>query len=177
MSKQLVRAPGGHGSHGWRAAIGRILANALLVLLAYVVVSMGAVVAEMLLTGWTPPAMAGEGATPGLEGVPFMLYAALFLLVRWLSVLPGLLPVLVGIEGVARRVPHARVVTAIVAFTPMVLWELTQESTHPSGFGLLLGVTAVLFAFLARLPARYPVRSTEAVGAAPPPTEIAVAPR
>ena len=177
MSKLPVHTATQRDPLGWRAATARIVANALLVLLAYAVVSMGAVVAEMVLAGWTPPATAGEGATPGLEGVPFVVYAALFLLVRWLSVLPGLLPVLVGIEVVARRTSHARVMTAIVAFSPMVLWELTQEPTHPSSFGVLLGVTAVVFAALARLPARLPASSTSGHEAAQPPAGASVAPR
>ena len=54
-----------------------------------------------------------------------------FHLVRWVFVVPSLLPVLVGIEYVARRVPHARVLTAIVAFAPMVLWEFSKS---PGGF-------------------------------------------
>lgn len=176
MSKQPVPTATQRDPLGWRAAAARILANALLVLLAYAVVSMGAVAAEMLLTGWTPPATAPEG-TGGLEGVPFVLYAAIFLLVRWIYVLPGLLLVLVGIEYVARRVAHARVLTAIVAFSPMVLWELTQEPTHPSPFGVLLGVTAVVFAVLARLPARPQPSSTDDRGTVQPPAETAVAPR
>lgn len=172
MSRQLVRAARYHDPSGWRAAIVRVLANALLVLLAYVVVSMAAVAAEVILTGWSPP------ETP-VEGLPFVLYAAVFLLVRWLYALPGLLAVLVGIEYVARRAPHARVLTAIVAFAPMVLWELllTSPGDFPSGQGALLGLTAVLFTVLARLPARSQGRSTEDRGAAQPPAGSAVAPR
>ena len=106
-----------------------------------------------------------------------MLVAAVFLLVRWIVVLPGLLLVLVGIEYVARRVPHARVLTAIVAFAPMVWWELTQSSGDTSGQSAVLGVTAVLFAVLARLPGRFQERSTEDRGAARLPAGTAVAPR
>ena len=87
-----------------------------------------------------------------------------FLLVRWIFVLPGLLLVLVGIEYVARRVPHARVLTAIVACAPMVWWQLTQSSGDTSGFTVVLGVTAVLFAVLARLPARFPGHSRKSWG-------------
>jgi hypothetical protein len=172
MSKQVVRAATDRDPHGWRAGAVRVLANALLVLLAYEVVSMGAAAAQVVITGWTPP------ESP-VEGVPLVVVAAVFLLVRWIYVLPGLLPVLVCIEYVARRAPHARVLTAIIAFAPMVLWELLLKSPgdFPSVTGAILGVTAVLFAVLARLPARIPGRSTEARGAAQPPAGTAVAPR
>ena len=147
MSRQLVRAATSPDPHGWRAGSVRVLANALLVLLAYEVVSLAAGAAQMIVTGAPPP------ETP-VEGVPLVVVVAGFLLVRWIFVLPGLLPVLVGLEFVARRAPHARVLTAIVAFTPMVLWELLLKSPSdfPSGQGAVLGVTAVLFAVLARLP-------------------------
>ena len=102
----------------------------------------------------------------------------MFLLVRWIFVLPGLLAVLVGIEYVARRVPHARVLTAIVAFAPMALWELTNSpGPFPSDQGAVLGLTAVLFAVLARLPARYQRASTAETGPAQSPAEAAVTPR
>jgi hypothetical protein len=132
--------------YGWRAGTVRVLANALLVLLAFEVVSLVVGVAQMIVTGPPPP------MTP----VELVLVLAAFVLVRWIFVLPGLLLVLVGLEYVARRVPHARVLTAIVAFAPMVWWELTQSSGGFSGQGALLGVTALLFAVLARLPARFP---------------------
>lgn len=121
----------------------------MLVLVAYEVVSMGAGIADVVTRGWTPP------ETP-VEGVPLLLVAVVFLLVRWVYVLPGLLPVLAGIEYVARRAPHARAMTVVVAFGPMVLWELLLKSPggFPSGQGVILGVTAVLFAALARLPVR-----------------------
>lgn len=167
MAKQQVRAATDRDPHGWRAGTIRVLANTLLVLLAFEVVSLAAGVAQMIVTGWTPP----------LPPVQFVLVAAVFLLVRWIFVLPGLLLVLVGIEYVARRAPHARVLTAIVAFAPMVWWELTQSSGGFSGQGAVLGVTAVLFAVLARLPARFQARSTEDRGAAQPPAGTAVAPR
>ena len=61
-------------------------ANALLVLLALEVVAQVLVVAQMLVAG-TP-----QGATP----VQFMLFGAVYFLVRWLFVLPGLLLVLAG---------------------------------------------------------------------------------
>ena len=148
MSSQLVPAATLSDPYGWRAGAVRVLANALLVLLAFEVVSQVAGVAQMIVTGSPPP----------LPPVQLVLVATAFLLVRWLFVLPGLLLVLVGIEYVARRVPHARVLTLVVAFAPMVVWELTQ-SGDTSGQTAILGVTAVLFAVLARLPAR---RSTEA---------------
>ncbi|HVA85484.1 MAG TPA: hypothetical protein VNF73_04085, partial [Candidatus Saccharimonadales bacterium] len=121
------------------------LANALLVLLAFEVVSMAAGTAQMIVTGATVP------VTP-VEPVPLVVVVAGFLLVRWIFVLPGLVPVLVGLEYVARRAPHARVLTAIVAFAPMVWWELSQSPGGFSAQGAVLGVTAVLFAVLARLP-------------------------
>ena len=145
--------------HGWRAGAFRVLANALLVLLAYEVVSLVLGVAQVIVTG--PP--------PGLAPVELVLVLAAFLLVRWIFVLPGLLLVLVGIEFVARRAPHARVLTAIVACAPMVWWQVTQSSGDTSGFSVVLGVIAVLFAVLARLPARFPRRPTEDRGAAQPP--------
>ena len=71
-------------------------------LLAYEVVSLVLGAAQVIVTG--PP--------PGLAPVELVLMLAAFLLVRWIFVLPGLLLVLVGIEFVARRAPHARVLTA-----------------------------------------------------------------
>ena len=147
--------PGAAATHqdpyGRRSATLRVLANALLVLLAFEVVWMTAV-ALWIATGADVLPM-----TP-LEA---LLFATAFYLVRWLFPLPGLLPVLVGIEYVARHAPHARLLTAIVASAPMLWWELTQSSGDlPSTTGALLGVTAVLFAVLARLPARSPGRST-----------------
>ena len=167
MSKQPVRAATDPDPYGRRAGIIRVLANALLVLLAFEVVSLVVGVAQMIVTG--PP--------PSLSPVELVLVMVVFLLVRWIVVLPGLLLVLVGIEYVARRVPHARVLTAIVACAPMVWWQLTQASGDTSGFTVVLGVTAVLFAVLARLPARFPRRSTEDLGTAQPPAGPAVAPR
>ena len=166
MSKQLVRAATSPDPYGWRAGTVRVLANALLVLLAFEVVSI-VYSAAMIVAGATLPATPGE----------LLALVAAFVLARWIFVLPGLLPVLVGLEYVARRAPHARVLTAIVAFAPMVLWELSKS---PGGFseqGAVLGVTAVLFAVLARLPARFQGRSTEDRGAAQPPAGTAVAPR
>ena len=165
MSKPLVRAAA--DPYGWRAGTVRVLANAALVLLAFDVVTLAAGAAQTIVTGATIP------MTP----VELVLLVTVFVLVRWIFVLPGLLPVLVGLEYVARRAPHARVLTAIVAFAPMVLWELTQSSGDTSGQGAVLGVTAVLFAVLARLPARFPGRSTEDRGAAQPPAGTTVAPR
>ena len=171
MSKDPILAATYRDPYGWRAGTIRVLANALLVLLAYEVVSMGAVAAQMIITGWTPP-------ETSVEGMPLVVFAAVFFLLRWIYVLPGLLPVLVGLEYVTRRAPHARVLTAIVASAPMVLWELTKSpGEFPSGQGAILGVTAVLFAVLARLPARLPGPSTEGRGAAQPTAGTAVAPR
>jgi hypothetical protein len=167
MSNQLVRAA--TDPDGWRAGTVRVLANALLVLLAFEVVSLAVGVAEMLVTARTPP----------LPPVQFVLLAAVFLLVRWIFVLPALLPVLVGIEVLARRVPHARVLTAVIALAPMVLWELLVQGPGdvPSGQGVILGATAVLFAVLARLPARIHGRSREDQEADQPTTGAAPAPR
>ena len=174
MSNQHVRTATHRDPHGWRAGTIRVLGNALLVLLAFETVSIG-YVAALTIAGTPIPAP----ATP----VELVLLVAAFVLVRWLFVLPGLLAVLVGIEYVARRVPHARVLTAIVAFAPMVLWELTKS---PGGIselgglseqGLVLGVTAVLFAVVARLPTRVQDESADNLGATQPPAETAIAPR
>jgi hypothetical protein len=166
MSDQLVRDATYPDPHGRRAATVRILANALLVLLAFEVVSLVATIVA-IVAGWSMP------VTP----IELVLLMAVFLLVRWIFVLPGMLPVLVGLEYVARRAPHARVLTAIVAFAPMVWWELSQSPDGVSEFGGVLGVTAVLFAVLARLPARFGGRSTEGRVAAQPSARTAVAPR
>lgn len=165
MSKQLARAATDPDPYGWRAGTVRVLANALLVLLAYGV--------AVVVVGAVRVIVSGAPTGP----VESWLLMPVFLLVRWIYVLPGLLPVLVGIEYVARRAPHARVLTAIVASAPMVWWELTQSSGDTSWHSAILGVTAVLFAVLARLPARYQVRSLDDGGAAQPPAGSAVAPR
>ena len=167
MSKQLVRAATSPNPYGWRAGTVRVLANALLVLLVFEIVSMVVGAAQMIVAG----AIIAE--TP-IEGVPLVAVVAGFLLIRWIFVLPGLLPVLVGIEYAARRAPHARVLTAIVAFAPMALWELLLKSPgdFPSAQGAVLGVTAVLFAVLARLPARFHGRWMEDRAAAQPPAEL-----
>ena len=128
MSKQLVGAATSPDPCGWRAGAGRVLANALLVLLAYEVVSMAAAAAQVILTGWTPP------ATP-VEGVPLLVVVAVFLLVRRIYVLPGLLLVLVGLEYVARRAPHARVLTFIVALSPMAHVGAAVQVTGQLPFG------------------------------------------
>jgi hypothetical protein len=142
MSEQPIHAAMNRDPYGWRAATIRVLANALLVLLAFEVVSF-VVAAAGLVAGASGP------KTPA-ELVPAL---ALFLLVRWVFVLPGMLPVLAGIDYIARRVPHARALTAIIAFTPMIAWELTKSpGSFPSDQGAILGVTAVVFAVLARLP-------------------------
>jgi hypothetical protein len=143
-------------NHPIRAGAVRVLANALLVLLAYEVVSLTVGVAQIVV-GETPPPVSP------VELVPV---AVVVYLIRWIVVLPGLLLVLAGIEVVAGRVPHARLLTAIVAFAPMVWWQLTQSSGDTSGFSAVLGVTAVLFGVLARLPDRFEGRSTDDPGAA-----------
>ena len=166
MSKLVVQAA--TDPRGWRAGTARVLGNALLVLLAYEVVFLAVGVAQIIVTGWTPP-------LPPVELAPL---AAAFYLVRWIFLLPGLLPVLVGLEYIARRVPHARVVTAVVAFAPMVVWELTKTpGDFPSVTGAALGVTALLFAVLARLPAGFQGSWTEDRGAPELPVGAAVAPR
>jgi hypothetical protein len=152
MSKHLVQTAANPDPRGWRAATARVLANALLVLPAYGV--------AILLVGVAPMVL---GETPSGPAEAWLLFP-LFLLVRWLYVLPGLVVVLVGIEVVSRRVRHARAITLIVASAPMVWWALTQSSPHAdiSADLAILGVSAVLFAVLARLPTHYQVaRSTE----------------
>jgi hypothetical protein len=156
MSKQLALAATDPDLYGSRAGAARVLANALLVLLAFEVVSLVVGVAQVIVTGVPAP----------VTRIEFVLLVAAFVLLRWIVVLPGLLLVLVGIECVARRAPHTRVLTAIVAFAPMVWWELTQSSGDTSGFSAVLGVTAVLFAILAHLPARFQGRPTDDRGAA-----------
>jgi hypothetical protein len=153
MSKQLARAVTDRDPYGWRAGTVRVLANALLVLLAFEVVSLVGGMAQVIVTGAPPP------VTP----VELVLLVVVFVLVRWIVVLPGLLLVLVGLEYVARRAPQARVLTAIVAFAPMVWWELTQSSGDTSAFSAVLGVTAVLFAVLARLPALRRLKEAERI--------------
>ncbi len=178
MSNQLVRDARHRDPYGWRAGTVRVLANALLVLLAFEAVSMvGA--AAAIVAGATIPSTPVElvpGVTMSVTPVVLPLLVAGFLLVRWIFVLPGLLPVLVGLEYVARRARHARVLTAIVAFAPTVLWELSKSpGGFPSETGAVLGMTAVLFAVVARLPARPQERSTEDRDAAQPPAGTAVA--
>lgn len=166
MPKPPVRAATDPDPRGWRAATVRVLANALLVLFAFEGVTLAATIVA-IGSGWTMP------VSP-VELAPLM---AVFLLVRWVVVLPGMLPVLVGLEYVARRVPHPRVLTAIVAFTPMVWWELSQSPEGFSAFGAILGVTAVLFAVLARLPTRVERRPPDDRGATETPAMTLVAPR
>ena len=142
MSEQPVHATTARDPYGWRAATARVVANALLVLVVFEVVSF-VFAAAGLVAGTSGP------MTPA-ELLPAL---AIFLLVRWVFVLPGLLPVLAGIDYIARRVPYARVLTAIIALTPMIAWELTKSpGGFPSDQGAILGVTAVVFAVLARLP-------------------------
>jgi hypothetical protein len=166
MSNQPAIATADPDPDGWRAAAVRVLANALLVLPAYGVAIIGVGAVRVIVTG----APAGP-----LEA---WLLFPLFLLVRWLYVLPGLLVVLVGIELIARRAPLARVVTLVVASAPMAAWALTQSSPHAdiSADLAILGLTAVLFAVLARLPPRFP-RSAEDRAAAQTPAGTTVASR
>jgi hypothetical protein len=150
---------------GWRAATVRVLANAVLVLLALEVVAIVgvAIVAETRFQ-----------VTPA-EAVPL---AAGWILGRWVVVLPVLLPALAGLDYAAGRTAHPRVLAAIVAFAPMVLWELTMaQGGSPSVSGVGLGVTAVLFTILVRLPGRADGRSAEGHGPAQPPAEPVVTPR
>jgi hypothetical protein len=145
MSKDPAPAATSLDPYGWRAGAARVLANASIVLLAFEAVSLATGVAQIVSTGPPPPVSALE----------LLLLVVVFVFVRWLFVLPGLLAVLVGIEYVARRVPHARLLTAIVAFGPMVVLESTksQDGLPISVQGAVLGVTALLFAAFARLPA------------------------
>jgi hypothetical protein len=150
--------------NGWRAATVRVLSNALLVLLALEVVA----IAGVMLLG-----EATLQVTPA-EGVPL---AAAWILSRWVVVLPILLPALAVLDFAARRVARPRVLAAIVAFAPMVLWELTMsQGDVPSVSGAGLGVTGVVFAILARLPGPQGP-STEASGPAQPPAEPIATPR
>ena len=138
----------------------------MLVLVAYEAVAM-ANVALHVLTGGSQPAPLAE----------LVAILAAFLLFRWIFVLPLMLPVLIGIEFVARRVPYARVLTALVAFAPMILWEATNTpGPFPSGEGAILGLTAVLFAILARLPPRSTLGIPE-TEERPAPVDPVVAPR
>ena len=150
-----------------RAGILRILANALLVLLAFEVVSLVVGMAQVVIRGTPVPVAPGD----------LLLLAVAFTFVRWVFVLPVLLPVLVGLELVGRRVPHARVLTAVVALAPMAFWQLTQASGDTSGQGIVLGLTAVLFAVLARLPAGFATSSSEARAADQPASDVAATPR
>jgi hypothetical protein len=152
--------------YGWRAGTIRVLGNALLVLLAFAVVSLAGVAAASL-----------AGADTPLSPVEAVTWVTGLVVVYWIFALPGLLPVLVGLEYVGRRVPRARVVTALVALTPMALWEIADSQPGVSGFGAILGVTAVLFAVAARLPVRFLGRSTDDPGALHPPAGAAAAPR
>lgn len=171
MLKRLARTATGSDPYGWRAAAVRILANASLVLLAY---------GAALIAVEAVRVVFGELSTMPAE--VWLLFPA-FLLIRWLFVLPGLLVVLVGIELVARRVPHARVLALAVALVPMAWWQLTQSGggsenvrVDTSADLAGLGLTALLFAAFARLPARRPERST-GPGTPESPGEPAVAPR
>jgi lysylphosphatidylglycerol synthetase-like protein (DUF2156 family) len=163
MSKQPVGAGTSRDPYARRAAIVRILTNSLLVLLAYELAAL-LVVAVQLIVAERRPQLPVE--------LPLALaFMTTFLLVRWIIVLPGLLPVLVGLEYVARRAPHAHVVTAIVAFAPMVWWGLTQSSGDASVTTAHLGVTASLFAIVARLPAQFEKRAQKDRGPTLPSAE------
>ena len=128
---------------------GRVLVNALSILVAYeVAVAVDA--AARIVTGSSLP-------VPLLEFAPLVIA---FHLARWVFVLPGLLAVLIGIELIARRTPHARSLTVAVALIPMVSWALTSASDGSSAdYVAILGVTAVVFALVARLPDRAAIRA------------------
>jgi hypothetical protein len=126
-----------------RAGMVRVVVNALLVLLAFEIVSLVVGMAQVVVRGTPVP----------LTPVELLLLAAAFALVRWVVVLPLLLPVLVALELVGRRISHARVLTAVVAVLPIAFWQVTQSSGDISGQGVVLGLTAALFVVLARLPA------------------------
>ena len=144
IPNQLVPTHSPADPNGPRAATVRVLTNALLVLVAFEVVSIVGGVGLMLVRGETSPA-------PPAELVPVM---AGFLLVRWIFVLPVMLPALVGLDYICRRVPQLRVLIAMVAFAPMILWELMNGPGGLSSQGAILGVTAVLFALVARRPSQ-----------------------
>ena len=150
MSTQAGTSAMDHDPHGWRAGIVRVLANAVLVLPAYGVAILGVGAVRVIVAG-----------TPTEPAEAWLLFP-LWLLIRWLYVLPGLLLALAAIEVVARRAPHARVVTLIVASAPMAWWALTQSSPYAdiSADLAVLGLTAVLVALLARLPVRVAGRAT-----------------
>jgi hypothetical protein len=169
MSKQVARATTVRDPYGWRASTVRVLANALLVLLVFGVVLVVLGVAHVIATGGTLP-------EAPVDGMPLIVVVAVFILARWILVLPVLLPVLIGLEYVNRRVSHARVLTTIVGLVPAALWALTQASST-WGDAAILGMTGVLYALVARLPARFEGRSTEDRGAVQPPAGPAVAPR
>jgi hypothetical protein len=157
--QKLLPAEAAADPNGPRATAGRVLANALLVLAAFEVVSIVVGVGDMVVAGATTP------VTP----VELVLLMAVFLLIRWIFVLPAMLPVLVALEYACRRVPQPRVLIAVVAFAPMILWELTNGPGGLSVQGAILGVTAVLFALIARLPAGLQRGGAEPRLAAQPP--------
>lgn len=168
MSQQPDSAAADPDPDGWRPGAVRVAANAALVLFAFEIVTLAGGAVQTIVTGATIPA----------KPIDLVTLATVFIVIRWLFVLPAMLPVLLGIEYVARRAPHARVLTAIVAFAPMLLWELLSQSPGViSPQGVVLAVTALLFAVVARLPARSQGRSTEDRGAARPPAGPAIAPR
>jgi|tagenome__1003787_1003787.scaffolds.fasta_scaffold20638138_2 hypothetical protein len=146
MSAERMQAEGTRDPYGWRAATVRVLANALLVLLLFEVVSIVEAVVTVVGGAILP--------VPLPELLPML---AVFLLVRWLFLLPGLVLALLALDYVARRAAHPRVVVGLVALLPAAVWEMTRSpSDFPSEEAVILAVTALLFAFLARLPPGIP---------------------
>jgi hypothetical protein len=167
MSKQPDQPATFPEPDGWRPAAARVVINAVLVLLAYEVVSIGSA-AVRIFTGPAIP----------VSPVELMALLVTFLLIRWIFVLPGLVAVLIGLEFITRRTAHARVMTVIVALAPMVIWELTKSpGDFPSEAGAVLGVTAIVFAVIARLPQRLPVRTPGGPAASQSPAEPVVGTR
>jgi hypothetical protein len=158
MSAQQVQHERSRDPYGWRAVTVRVLANALLVLLAFEVVSVVEALATVIAGAILP--------VPLAELLPLL---AVFLLARWIFVLPGLLLVLVGLDYVARRAWHPRVIVALVALAPSVLWEMTKSpGDFPSEQAVILAGTGVLVALVARLPPPVPPRESEDPGGTGP---------
>lgn len=166
MSIDLLRAAMDGEPRGWRTGAVRVVVNALLVFMAYEVVTLAIGLTEAVVRAEPVP----------LSPVQLVLLISAFVLVRWVVVLPALLLVLVGLEYVARRVPHPRILTTVVAFSPMVVWQVTQSSGDTSGQAVVLGMVAVLFAVVARLPSRV-VAETNDVEPPQPTAEPVVTPR
>ena len=156
VSAQSVISETRLNPYGWRAGCGRVVLNAVLVLVVLEAVSYAAALAGTV---------AGRnGSMTPAEWVPVL---GVFLLVRWAFLLPGLLVVLAVIDLLAWHFPHVRALTVVVAFVPMAAWELTKSpGGFPSEQGAILGVTAVIFAMMARLPARRGAGTSSSTGSA-----------